>query len=101
MIQAMFYMSCVRKIHPAISMREYEYYIQKHVTHLTIEEIAIYALAFFKTQTIILNEKLLLYTMQRVAQEVNTIKEISLTAIVKVSFWGTYELKITTKNRTN
>lgn len=85
MIQIMFYMSCVRKLHPHISMREYEHYLQKHITHLSIEEIGIFALAFFKTQTSILNDKLLQYTMQRVVEEIHTIPEVTLSAISKVS----------------
>lgn len=85
MVQIMFYMSCTRKLHPQISMRHYEYYLQKHITHLTIGEIGIFTLACFKTQTTILHEKLLLYIMQRVIEEIKTVPEATLTAICKVS----------------
>lgn len=78
-------MSCVRKIHPAISMRDYEYNMEKYITHMTMEEIGIFALAFFKTKTSILNQKLLVYTMNRVVEEIDSIHQITLTAIAKVS----------------
>ncbi|KAG8244010.1 mitochondrial RNA processing [Homalodisca vitripennis] len=83
MIQTMFYMSCVRKLHPAISLREYEHFIQKHITQLSIEEIGIFSVAFFKTKTPILNTKILMYIMQRVIEEMDAIQEITLTGINK------------------
>uniref|UniRef100_A0A1B6F893 RAP domain-containing protein n=1 Tax=Cuerna arida TaxID=1464854 RepID=A0A1B6F893_9HEMI len=83
MIQTLFYMSCTRKLHPAISLREYEHFIQKHITQLSVEEIAIFSVAFFKTKTPILNTKILLYIMQRVIEEMDTIPEITLTGINK------------------
>lgn len=85
MVQALFYMSCVRKLHPAISIRDYEHYVQKHITHFSIEEIGILALAFFKTKMSILNKKILMYMMHRVLEEIDSIHPITLTAITKVS----------------
>lgn len=85
MVQTLFYMSCVRKLHPAISIRDYEHYVQKHITHFSIEEIGILALAFFKTKMSILNKKILMYMMHRVLEEIDSIHPITLTAITKVS----------------
>jgi hypothetical protein len=85
MIQALFYISVKRRNSSGIAIREYEYYIQQYITKLSIEEIGIFAIAFFKTKTPILNKKILMYIMQRTVQEVDTIETIPLAAIAKVS----------------
>ncbi|XP_054277867.1 FAST kinase domain-containing protein 5, mitochondrial [Macrosteles quadrilineatus] len=84
LIQTLFYISIKRKISAQIALREYEHFIQQYITKLSIEEIGIFCLAFFRNKTSILNKKVLMYIMQRTVKETDTIDSICLAAIAKV-----------------
>ncbi|XP_067002215.2 FAST kinase domain-containing protein 5, mitochondrial [Anabrus simplex] len=84
LVQTMFYMNACRKIHPNISMYEFEYSFEQCIDKLTLEEISIMSMGFFKTQTKIKSSNLLYKILERTMSEVDSIKDITLSAILKI-----------------
>lgn len=82
LVQLMFYTSVSRS--KLVNFREVEARLCSSVKLLNINELAIVALGFFKSQTQIRDRKLLTMIIQRTIREIESIDEISLAAILKV-----------------
>lgn len=81
-VQLMFYVSVSRT--RLVNFRQIEAYLNLNAKLLNIDELAVVSLGFFKTQTAIRDRRLLGYIIRRTIKEIESIKDISLTAILKV-----------------
>ncbi|KAJ8967049.1 hypothetical protein NQ314_003166 [Rhamnusium bicolor] len=63
---------------------EYEYALEKQINNMSVDEMAVVAMGYFKTRTKIKLMPILESMAQRVSENSKTIHEISLTAIAKI-----------------
>ncbi|XP_055844605.1 uncharacterized protein LOC129910997 [Episyrphus balteatus] len=82
MIHSMFFCNIVRR--PVIEMFDYEVNFFKLIDGMSIDEIGVMSMGFFKTQTPIRNPELLNKIIQRTMESAGTIKDITLVAILKI-----------------
>jgi len=82
LIQILFFLNIYRK--PPINMYELEYRLEQCMDELSINEIAIAALGFFKTSTKIRNEDFLNHIIQRTIAEIDMVHTVSIGGIVKL-----------------
>jgi len=82
LIQILFFLNIYRK--PPINMYELEYRLEQCIDELSINEIAIAALGFFKTSTKIRNEDFLNRIIQRTIAEIDMVHTVSIAGIVKL-----------------
>lgn len=82
LIQIMFFLNIYRK--PPINMYELEYRLEQCVDDLSINELAIAALGFFKTRTQIRSTDFLNRIIQRTIAEIDVVNTVSIAAIVKL-----------------
>lgn len=80
--QTLFYIN-VRRKH--FSMFDFECRLKKCISELSLDELAIVSMAFFKTETSIKDTFLLSHMLNRLVEQTSTVHEITLTAILKVS----------------
>ncbi|KAJ9588112.1 hypothetical protein L9F63_018521 [Diploptera punctata] len=84
LVQCMFYVNARRKFPDIVTMYDIEYSLEKCHDQLSIEEIAIIAMGFFKSKKAISNQNLVIGLMREVMNNIDSIHEIALTALLKV-----------------
>lgn len=75
---------CNRKWHPGVNHFELENVLATMIYELSIEEVSIVALGFFKTNKKITNHNLLNALIMKLESRVDTLDSVSLTALLKV-----------------
>jgi hypothetical protein len=84
LVQCMFYINIRRKFPPHISVYDFEYSLQNCLDELTLDDLGILAMGFFKSEKPIRSQTLLTDIMRRIINAVDTIHEITLAALLKV-----------------
>ncbi|GAB0087180.1 uncharacterized protein DMENIID0001_014600 [Sergentomyia squamirostris] len=82
LVQTMFYVNMCRK--PMVDMFNFEVNLFENIDKLSLDEIAVMSMGFFKTETKIRNPELIDKIYQRVIAEMKTVQDISLVNIMKV-----------------
>ena len=62
----------------------FEHYLLKYANEMTVEEIGIISMAFFKYETAIRNKDLQRIFMHKLCENINTVSDIALASILKV-----------------
>lgn len=88
-IHCMFNVNLNRKWHVDVSKFDFEYRVDECMDKLSLDEISIFAMAFFKGETKVRTPLLLSKLFRRTINEINTVHEISLCAILKVLEYST------------
>lgn len=84
MVQTMFYVNIKRK--PILEMFEFEANLLNTLDQLSLNEIAIMCMGFFKTQTRMKTPDLVTNIFERLIREMDTVPDIPLVCILKVLF---------------
>lgn len=82
LVQILFFLNVCRK--PPINMYELEYHLERCINELSINELGIAALGFFKTRTRIRNLIFLDKIMRKTIAEVDAVDSVSIGAILKL-----------------
>lgn len=82
LVQVLFYINVCRK---QWTMFDFEVRVGECINDLTLDELAIVSMAFFKTESTIKDTFILSQMLKRLLQETSSVHEITLTAILKVS----------------
>ncbi|KYN06823.1 PREDICTED: FAST kinase domain-containing protein 5, mitochondrial [Cyphomyrmex costatus] len=82
LIQILFFLNIHRK--PPINMYEFEYQLEQCKEELSINELAIAALGFFKTSTKIRSANFLEYIIRRSIADITEIHSVSIASIIKL-----------------
>ncbi|KAH8356600.1 hypothetical protein KR200_009184 [Drosophila serrata] len=82
LVQAMFLCNLLRR--PVFEMFDFELNLARCVDQMTLGELGVMAMGFFKTQTPIRNPELLAQIYQRLGSELDTVEDIPLVALLKV-----------------
>lgn len=82
LVQTIFYCNLLRK--PIVEMMDFELNMIDCIDKMTIDEIAIMSMGFFKTQTTIKNPELIHAIYKRLIKEVDKVEDICLVNILKV-----------------
>lgn len=82
LVQVLFFLNLCRKT--PINMYELEYQLERYINELSINELAIAALGFFKTGTRIRNIIFLEEIMKKTIAEIDAIDSVSIGAIIKL-----------------
>ncbi|KAH8287227.1 hypothetical protein KR054_004706 [Drosophila jambulina] len=82
LVQAMFLCNLLRR--PVFEMFDFELNLARCVDQMTLSELGVMAMGFFKTQTPIRNPELLAQIYQRLGSELDTVEDIPLVALLKV-----------------
>lgn len=82
LVQTMFYCNVLRN--PIIDMIDFEVNMATSIQQMSLDEISVMCMGFFKTQTTIKNENLVIEIYNRLMSELSTIEDISFVNIVKV-----------------
>ncbi|KAL0102099.1 hypothetical protein PUN28_018564 [Cardiocondyla obscurior] len=82
LVQVLFFLNICRR--PPINMYELEYRLEQCIDDLSINEVAIAALGFFKTSTKIKSIDLVKNIIQRTINEIDVVDTVSIAAIVKL-----------------
>lgn len=83
LVQSMFYCNLVRK--PLVEMIQYELNLIGCIDQLTIEELGVMCMGFFKTQTTIHEDNLVFKLYDRLIEKIDSVEDITLVNIIKVS----------------
>lgn len=83
----MFYANTSRKFLPTLPMYDIEQEICSYYNDLSIRELGIVSLGFFKTQTPIRNQELVKSLYHSVNNKITEINSVELAAFLKVSFY--------------
>ncbi|KAG5684956.1 hypothetical protein PVAND_014162 [Polypedilum vanderplanki] len=81
LVEMMFYQSVIR--HKDVPMFDVEVRLNQVIDDLTVDEIGIVCLSFFKTETKIRDQNILIKIYKRVIEEISEIKEITLVNFLK------------------
>lgn len=82
LVQSMFFCNIVRK--PLLDMYDYEEGFNKVISSMSLKEISIMSMGFFKTQTPIRNPALIDKIYERLIAEIDTVADITLASILKI-----------------
>ncbi|XP_017486997.1 PREDICTED: FAST kinase domain-containing protein 5, mitochondrial [Rhagoletis zephyria] len=82
LVQAMFYCNVLRR--PVFEMFDFEVNLARCVDSMSLQELGVMSMGFFKTQTPIRNPDLLDHLYNRLIAETETVDDITLVAILKV-----------------
>lgn len=82
LVQVLFFLNVCRK--PPINMYELEYYLEQCLDELSINELGVAALGFFKTGSMIRSADLLNRIMHKIINEIEYADSVSIGAIVKL-----------------
>lgn len=80
----MFLVNTNRKWHPSVNMLDVESVLMFYMYDLTVEEVGVLALAFFKTRTRVLNVNLVELMYKKLENRVDDVDQFTLTAYLKV-----------------
>ncbi|NP_001135929.1 FAST kinase domains 5-like [Nasonia vitripennis] len=67
-----------------LDLSSFEHNVEKCIHQLSIEELGVISMAFFKYEAIIKSKYLLITLMQKLQQNLHTVSDISLSAILKI-----------------
>lgn len=84
LVQYLFYANLSRKLEPFIVMRELEKRLTEVLEHVSIEELGVIAMGFFKTQTFLKSEKLIDAIIDKTQENLEFVSDASLCAILKI-----------------
>lgn len=84
MIALLFYLSTMRTVGKNISMFELEKKLAEYAESLTLDELAVAMMGFFKSSKQLFDESLMNTLIKKLIAELETVKDISFTAVVKV-----------------
>lgn len=84
--QTLFYINVRRKYY---SMFDFECRLEQCISELSLDELAIVSMAFFKTETSIKGTFILSHMLNKLLEQSSSVHEITLTAILKVSKFDT------------
>lgn len=82
LVQILFFLNIYRK--PPINMYEFEYRLEQCINDLSINELAIATLGFFKTSTKLRNPALVNYIIERTTAEIDIVDTVSIAGIIKL-----------------
>lgn len=82
LVQVLFFLNIQRKL--PINMYELEYRLQQCIDDLSINELAVAMLGFFKTSTKIRNKDLVNYIIRRTTTEIDAMDTMSIAGIIKL-----------------
>ncbi|XP_068158918.1 FAST kinase domain-containing protein 5, mitochondrial [Drosophila tropicalis] len=82
LVQSMFLCNLLRR--PVFEMFDFEMNLARCVNDMTLQELGVMAMGFFKTQTPIRNPELLAQLYTRLEAELDTVEDITLVAMLKV-----------------
>ncbi|CAH1390571.1 unnamed protein product [Nezara viridula] len=81
-VQLLFYMNVLR--HPKnVSIYNLEYQLERYIEDLSITEIGVAVMGFFKTQNTIHSEKIMNHIIDQTINEIKSVPEITLACILK------------------
>ncbi|XP_061393204.1 FAST kinase domain-containing protein 5, mitochondrial-like [Musca vetustissima] len=81
LVQTMFFCNIMRRT--VFDMFDFEVNLAKCAKDMTLGELGVMSMGFFKTQTPIRNPELINYIYERLMQELDTVDEITFVAILK------------------
>ncbi|XP_011177260.2 FAST kinase domain-containing protein 5, mitochondrial [Zeugodacus cucurbitae] len=82
LVQAMFYCNVLRR--PVFEMFDFEVNLARFADTMSLQELGVMSMGFFKTQTPIRNPELLDHLFKRLITEIQTVDDITLVSILKV-----------------
>ncbi|XP_017002344.2 FAST kinase domain-containing protein 5, mitochondrial [Drosophila takahashii] len=82
LVHSMFLCNLLRR--PVFEMFDFELNLARCVDEMSLSELGVMAMGFFKTQTPIRNPELLTQIYQRLGNELETVEDIPLVALLKV-----------------
>uniref|UniRef100_W8BT31 FAST kinase domain-containing protein 5 n=1 Tax=Ceratitis capitata TaxID=7213 RepID=W8BT31_CERCA len=82
LVQAMFYCNVLRR--SVFEMFDFEVNLARHIDNMSLQELGVMAMGFFKTQTPIRNPELLDHLFKRLIANIETVEDITLVSILKV-----------------
>ncbi|KAH8418968.1 hypothetical protein KR222_010593, partial [Zaprionus bogoriensis] len=82
LVQSMFLCNLLRR--PVFEMFDFEVNLARCVDQMTLQELGVMAMGFFKTQTPIRNPELIEQIYTRLQAELDTVEDITLVALLKV-----------------
>lgn len=82
LVQFAYFINICRR--PSLKLYRTEYCLDKHINELSIEEVGIVAMGFFKSQNKIQNVSLINQIIRKTIRSVNDASDVSLASIVKI-----------------
>ncbi|XP_022210516.2 FAST kinase domain-containing protein 5, mitochondrial [Drosophila obscura] len=82
LVQSMFLCNLLRR--PIFEMFDFEMNLARCIDQMTLQELGVMAMGFFKTQTQIRNPELLNQLFARLTRELDTVEDITLVSLLKV-----------------
>lgn len=82
LLQAMFYCNVLRR--PVFEMFDFEVNVARFVDTMSLQELGVMSMGFFKTQTPIRNPELLDHLFKRLIAEIQIVDDITLVSLLKV-----------------
>ncbi|XP_062141547.1 FAST kinase domain-containing protein 5, mitochondrial [Drosophila sulfurigaster albostrigata] len=82
LVQSMFLCNLLRR--PVFEMFDFEHNLAHCVQQMTLPELGVMAMGFFKTQTPIRNPELLQQLFDRLEAQLDTVEDITLVALLKI-----------------
>ncbi|XP_076054954.1 FAST kinase domain-containing protein 5, mitochondrial [Oratosquilla oratoria] len=84
LVQYLFYANLCRQLEPFIVMRELEKRLVEVMKDLSVEELGVISMGFFKTQTFLKNEQLVDAIMSKTLVNLDVVTDASLCSILKL-----------------
>ena len=84
LVQYMFYANLSRKLEPFIIKKDMEKRIAEVLSQISIEELGVIAMGFFKTQTFLKNERLVEAMVKKTQENLECVSDASLCSILKL-----------------
>ncbi|KAK3876256.1 hypothetical protein Pcinc_018943 [Petrolisthes cinctipes] len=84
LVQFLFYANLSRKLEPFIIKRDIEKRLIDVLEHLSVEELGVISMGFFKTQTFLKSEKLIENIIKKTRESLEFVSDASLCAILKL-----------------
>ncbi|XP_045603392.1 FAST kinase domain-containing protein 5, mitochondrial [Procambarus clarkii] len=84
LVQYLFYANLSRKLEPFIIKREIEKRLNEVLEQISVEELGVIAMGFFKTQTFLQSEELLKAIVKKTKENLEFVSDASLCAILKL-----------------
>ncbi|KAG0722490.1 FAST kinase domain-containing protein 5, mitochondrial [Chionoecetes opilio] len=84
LVQYLFYANLSRKLEPFIIKKDIEKRICEVLSQISVEELGVIAMGFFKTQTFLKNERLVEAIIKKTQENLECVSDASLCAILKL-----------------
>lgn len=85
LVQAMFYCNLLRS--PVVEMIDFEMGLAQRIDDMSLDEVAVMCMGFFKTQTSVKSVELIGEIYRRLMKDVETVQDISFVNIIKVNIY--------------